>query len=224
MLDGTKLFVSDAHVADWIIVVAKTNEGISLFLVEGKATGLAITQLDTIAKDKQCEVVFEKVKVGKEALIGEPGKGWSEVDRVLQRAAVAKCCEMVGGAQKVLEMTVDYAKERVQFSQPIGSFQAVQHHCSNMFIAVEGSKWLAYRTAWLVSNGFSHLKECYMAKAWISDAYQRVVRLGLQVHGGMGLMKDYELQFYFREAKGTEVALGDADFYREKVACQLLDS
>ena len=227
ILDGTKLFIENANMADYLICAARTSDsiegGISLFLVDAKDPNIKYTLLKTIAKDKQYEVVFDKVKVPKQNVIGEIGNGWSVLEKVLAKAAIAKSIEMVGGMQQSLEMTTEYAKQRVQFERPIGSFQAVQHHCANMLIATEGSRWLAYKTAWLASEGFPYLKEAYMTKAWVSDAYQQVARLGVQVHGGLGIMKEHEMQLYFRRAKSAEVILGDPDFYREKVAVELFD-
>lgn len=227
VLSGTKLFVPDAGVADWLIVVARTGEGkkpeegITLFLVDARSPGVKTTVLNTIASDKQCEVVFEGVGAPAESVIGNVGQGWEIVERVLRRSAVGKCLEMVGGAQQVLEMTVQYAKDRVQFDKPIGSFQAVQHHCANMVIDVDGSRLIAYQAASMMSQGLPCNNEVAMAKAWVSDAYRRVVTLGHQVHGGIGFTKDHDLQLYFRRAKAAELAYGDGDFQREVVATEM---
>lgn len=222
VIDGTKLFVTDAHVADYMIVVARTapgkSRGISLFLVDAKSSGIRYTLLKTISSDRQCEVVFNKVAVSKKNLLGKLNQGWSLVERVLLLAAAGKCAEMIGGAQQVLEMTVDYAKQRVQFGRPIGAFQAVQHHCANMAIDVEGSRFITYQVAWMLSQNMPCDKEISMAKAWVSDAYRRVVALGHQVHGGIGFTKDHDMQLYFRRAKAGEVLFGDGDYHREKVA------
>ena len=222
VIDGIKLFVTDAHVADYMIVVARTApdkvKGISLFLVDAKSPGINYTMLKTIASDKQCEVVFHKVSVPKKNLLGKLNEGWPIVERLMQLAAAGKCAEMVGGAQQVLEMTVEYAKQRVQFGKPIGAFQAVQHHCANMATDVEGSRFITYEAAWMLSQNIPCAKEVAMAKAWVSDAYRRVVSLGHQVHGGIGFTKDHDMQLYFRRAKAAEVLFGDSDYHREKVA------
>lgn len=227
ILDGTKLFVPDAHVADDIIVVARTGRsakpenGVSLFLVSGKAPGITHTVLKTIASDKQCEVVFDGVAVPARSLVGALNKGWPVVEKTLQRAAVAKCAEMVGGAQRVLEMTVEYAKQRVQFGRPIGSFQAIQHYCANMVTDVDGARFVTYEAAWRLQEGLPCAKEVSMAKAWTSEAYRRVTALGHQIHGGIGFTKEHDMQLYFRRAKAAELAYGDADFHRERVAQQM---
>jgi len=222
ILNGTKLFVADAHVANHLIVAAKAARGgITLFIVDAKSPGISYTLLKTIASDKQCEVVFDKVKVPKKNILGGQGKGWLVIEKVLQRAAVAKCAEMLGGAQQVLEMTVDYAKQRVQFGKPIGSFQAIQHHCANMAIDVDGCRFITYQAAWMLSEGIPATKEVAMAKAWTSEAYRRVTALGHQVHGGIGFIKDHDMQLYYRRAKAAEVTYGDADFHREVVAREI---
>ena len=166
--------------------------------------------------------MFNKVKVGKADVLGELNKGWVEVERVIDRAAVAKCCEMVGGTQQVLEMTVDYAKERKQFGRPIGSFQAIQHHCANMMIDVDSCRFITYQAAWMLSEGLPCRKEIAMAKAWTSDAYRRVAALGHQVHGGIGFTMDHDMQLYYRRAKASELAFGDADYHRELLAQELV--
>ena len=225
ILEGTKLFVTDAHVADYMIVAARTaadkTKGITLFLVDAKSPGLKVSMLKTIASDKQGEVVFDKVSVPKKNILGKLNEGWPLIERLMQLAAAGKCAEMVGGAQQVLEMTVEYAKQRVQFGKPIGSFQAVQHHCANMATDVEGSRFITYQVAWMLSENMACTKEIAMAKAWVSDAYRRVVSLGHQVHGGIGFTKDHDMQLYFRRGKAAEAIFGDADLQREMVACQL---
>jgi len=224
IIKGTKLFVPDAHVADYIICVTRTrdtadkSQGISLFIVDAGSTGIRHRLLRTIASDRQCEVVFDKVAVPRENLLGELNQGWKLVEKTLQRAAAAKCAEMIGGAEQVLEMTVAYAKERVQFGRPIGSFQAVQHHCANMASDLEASRFITYRACWMVSQNLPCDKEVSMAKAWVSDAYRRIVSLGHQIHGGVGFTKDHDMQLYYRRAKGGELLFGDADYHREKVA------
>jgi alkylation response protein AidB-like acyl-CoA dehydrogenase len=223
-ISGTKLFVPDAHVADRIICVARTGRGsqpqqeITLFLVNRESQGVTCELLSSLAKDKQCQVVFDRVAVPVKDMLGKAGQGWGEVSRALQRAATAKSIEMVGGAQQVLEMTVDYAKERVQFDRPIGSFQAVQHHCANMAIYVDSARYLAYQAAWKLSEGLPCDMEVAAAKAWASDAYRRVCSLGHQVHGAIGFTLDHDMQLYSRRAKAAEVVFGDADFHREAIA------
>ncbi|MFA4837314.1 MAG: acyl-CoA dehydrogenase family protein [Dehalococcoidia bacterium] len=223
VIEGTKLFVLDAHVADHIICVARTqdnadkSQGISLFIVDANSPGVNCRLLKSIASDRECEVVFDKVVVPKENLLGDLNHGWRVVERTLTLAAAFKCAEMLGGSQQVLEMTVAYAKERKQFSRPIGSFQAVQHHCANMAADVVSSHFITYQACWMLSQGMSCDKQVYMAKAWVSDAYQRVTALGQQLHGAIGFTRDHDMQLYFRRAKAGEVFFGNSEFHREKV-------
>ena len=227
VINGTKLFVPDANVADYIICVARTKdgaspeEGLTLFLVDAKSPGISTTLLKTIAGDKQCEVTFEDVRVPKGNVIGELDKGWPVVEKVLEKATVGLCAQMVGGAQKTLDMSVEYAKELVQFGRPIGSFQAIQHYCANMVTDVDGSKYITYEAAWKVSEGLPATMEVSMAKAWVSEAYRRVTLLGHQIHGAIGFCEDHDMPLYFKRAKGSEPTFGDADFHREMVAKQL---
>jgi alkylation response protein AidB-like acyl-CoA dehydrogenase len=223
-ITGTKLFVPDAHIADYIICVIrsddqKSNEdGISMFIIDAKTPGIRCVPLKTMAGDKLFEVVFDQVSVPKENLLGELNRAWGNVEKIIERAAVARCCEMVGGARKVLEMTVDYAKERVQFGRPIGSFQAIQHHCANIAIDVEGSRLITYQAAWMLSEDLPCAKQVAMAKAWTSEACRRLVLLAHQVHGAIGFTLDHDLQLYTRRIKEAEVTFGDAHFHKEKVA------
>lgn len=245
LLHGTKLFVPDAHVADVLLVVARTSfpsqstgvgatgrsplqdggsdpaQGITLFLVPSGQPGLNITPLKTIASDRQCEVVLENVNVPASSVLGQVSGGWPVVQRVLQRAITGKCMEMLGGAAAVLDMTIEYTKQRTQFGRPIGSFQAVQHHCANMATDVEGCRYIAYQAAWRVSEGLPADKEVSMAKAWVSGAYQRVCATAHQCHGAIGFTKEHNLQLYTRRAKAQELAYGDAAFHKERVIQEL---
>ncbi len=227
VLNGTKLFVPDAHVADYLIVITRTGQpagadsGITLFLVDAKSPGIKVTLLPTIADDKQCEVQFQNVRVSAQSILGEPDQGWPAVQQVLQKAAIAKCAEMVGGAQQVLDMTISYAKERVQFGKPIGSFQAIQHTCANMAMDMDGCRFITYQAAWMIGRGLPCAREAAVAKTWVSEAYRRIVASGIQVHGAIGFTKDHDMQLYFRRAKAGEVLFGDANFHREKIAQEL---
>ena len=226
-LNGTKLFVPDAHVADSIIVVARTSsesdpsQGISLFLVPRDSAGLTVTPLNTIASDRQCEVSLNNVTVASSSLLGEVGQGWPLVHRTLQRAVAGKCVEMTGGAEAVVDMTVEYAKQRTQFGRPIGTFQAVQHHCANMATDVEGCRQIAYQAAWAVSEQSSPEQAVSMAKAWVSGAYQRVCSTAHQCHGAIGFTKEHNLQLYTRRAKVQELSYGDVYYHRELALQQI---
>ncbi|MBI4516564.1 MAG: acyl-CoA/acyl-ACP dehydrogenase [Deltaproteobacteria bacterium] len=228
-LNGTKLFVHDAHNADLLVVPARTagkgEKGITLFLVDAKAPGVSISVLKTMDQTRKlCEVTFNNAGVGKDAVLGRVGAGWPLLDRISDRAKVALCAEMCGGAQRVLELSVDYAKVREQFGKPIGSFQAIQHKCANMMVQVESSKSATYYAAWAVANDVpeAHLAAC-MAKAYCSDAYRLVSGEGIQIHGGIGFTWEHDMHLYFKRAKGSEVTYGDATWNRELVAQVVLD-
>ncbi|HSP98172.1 MAG TPA: acyl-CoA dehydrogenase family protein [Candidatus Dormibacteraeota bacterium] len=229
-VSGTKLFVHDAHNADLLIVPVRTGgsgtDGITMLVVERKAKGVAVRVLKTMDQTRKlCEVTFDNVAVGKDAVLGEVGKGWGLLDRLVDRAKVALCAEMCGGAQKVLEMSVEYAKVREQFGKPIGSFQAIQHKCANMMVQVESAKSATYYAAWAVANDVAeaHLAAC-MAKAYTSDAYRFVSAEGIQIHGGIGFTWEHDMHLYFKRAKGSEVTFGDATHNRELVAQVVLDA
>jgi len=224
IINGTKLFIPDASVADYFLCIARTDEksrgeqGLTIFIVNAKSPGISTTVLNTIARDKQCEVIFKQVRVPKENILGKLNQGWREIQKTIERAAIAKCCEMVGGMQAVLDMTVAYVKERVQFDVPIGVFQAIQHHCVYILVDVEGSRAAAYDAAWRVSTGRPYSNEAAITKAWVSDAYQRVVSLGTQAHGGVAIIEDHDMPLYYRRAKASELAFGDARFHKKTVA------
>jgi alkylation response protein AidB-like acyl-CoA dehydrogenase len=224
-LSGTKLFVPDAHTADLLIVAgrapgSKGAEGVSLFLVDASASGVATTLLKTMDQTRKlCEVVLKDVGVPAERVLGEPGHGWKLLDRIVDRGKVGLCAEMCGGAERVLEMSVEYAKVREQFGRPIGSFQAIQHKCANMLVEVESSKSATYYAAWAVANDVADAPlAAAMAKAYCSDAYRHTAGEGIQIHGGIGFTWEHDMHIYFKRAKSSEVTFGDATWNREIVA------
>jgi alkylation response protein AidB-like acyl-CoA dehydrogenase len=230
VVTGTKLFVHDAHNADVLVVPVRTagagTDGITMVLVDAHAKGVSIRVLKTMDQTRKlCEVAFDGVMVGRDAVLGGVGAGWPLLDRVIDRGKVALCAEMCGGAQRVLDMSVEYAKVREQFGKPIGSFQAIQHKCANMMVQVESAKSATYYAAWAVANDVAeaHLAAC-MAKAYCSDAYRFVAAEGIQIHGGIGFTWEHDMHLYFKRAKGSEVTFGDATWNRELVAQVVLDA
>ncbi len=220
-LNGVKLYVPNANVSDHIIVAARTGQGeadISLFIVPSNADGLTVTALRTISSDKQSELVLDNVHVPGSALLGEVNGGWDAIEKTLAWGAVGKCAEMLGGAQQALDMTVAYAKQRIQFGRSIGSFQAIQHHVADMAADVEGCRYITYQAAWALAEGLPAEREVAMAKAWVSDACHRVCMTAHQCHGAIGFTKEHDLQLYSRRAKAGELMFGDAEFHMEKVA------
>jgi alkylation response protein AidB-like acyl-CoA dehydrogenase len=220
-ISGTRLFVPDFHIAKSFVCIARTQEGNSLFLIDARSTGINYIPLSTLSGDKQFEVTLDKVLVPAKNLVGRPGQAWEIIKRVLQKAVTAKCAEMSGMAQEVLEMSVSYAKERKQFGRPIGSFQAIQHHCANMAIDVDTSRYLTYMAAFMIDKELPCSKQVSIAKAWASEACRRVMALGHQIHGGIAATIDHDMQLYSRRAKAAELALGDSNFHRELVAQEI---
>ena len=226
VLSGTKLFVADAHLSDAVVVAVRTRDGstmedgVSLFLVPKDAAGFAVTLLPTIDETRKlCEVRLDNVAVPAAALLGEKHGGWPPLSRVLDRATVALCAEMCGGAQQVLDMTTAYAKIRLTFGKPIGSYQGVKHRAADMLVDVENAKSLTYYAAWAIDEGLAEAPLAVsMAKAYTSDAYRKVAGAGIQLHGGIGFTWEHDLQLYFKRAKASEVAFGDATWHRERVA------
>ena len=220
-LNGTKLFVPDAHVADVIIVAARTAQGgdpeagITLFLVPARMEGLEISPIRTIGSERQFEVTLNNVRLPASAVLGEVDDGWPIAERAIQRAVVGHCITMLGGATAVLDMTVEYVKQRTQFGRPVGSFQAVQHHCAEMATDVEGCRGVAYQAAWMLAEGIPAQREISIAKAWISQAYRRICATAHQCHGAIGFTKEHDLQLYTRRAKVQELSYGDTNYHKE---------
>jgi len=226
-LSGEKFFVPDAHVADAIIVAARTGrgkgeEGITLLCVPANEKGITVTQLKTVDMTRRmCHVKFDNVAASE--VIGAEGKGWSTLRRVLDIATAALSAEMVGTAQKALDISVDYAKTRVQFGKPIGSFQAVKHKCVDMMVAVENARSLTYYACWTVDERVAEAATAVpMAKAYASDMAKNVTSEAIQVHGGIGFTWEHDMHLYHRRALAGEANLGNAPIHREVVAKSLL--
>ena len=225
-LSGTKLFVPDAHLADILVVVARTREGtrpeegLSLFLVSRDARGVEVKLLPTMDQTRKlCEVTFADVTVGADSLLGSKGGAWAPLSRVLDRATVALCAEMCGGAQRVLDMTTEYAKIRIAFGKPIGSYQGVKHKAADMLVEIENAKSLTYYAAWAVDENVPEAPlAASMAKAYVSDAFRKAAGTGIQLHGGIGFTWEHDLHLYFKRAKSSEFTFGDGTWHRERVA------
>ncbi len=220
VIDGTKMFVIDGHVADVLLVAARTDAGVSLFRVPAEAEGVTRTALATMDQTrKQARVEFSNTPA---TLVGTDGGGWAVLDRVLDLAAVALAAEQVGGAQRVLEMAVAYAKERVQFGRPIGSFQAIKHKCADMLLEVESAKSAAYYAGWCAAELNDELPQlACMAKAYCSEAYFHATAENIQIHGGIGFTWEHPAHLYFKRAKSSELLFGDPTYHRELLAQRL---
>lgn len=229
-LNGEKLFVADAHAADLFIVAAHTEtenrvpaeESITVFLVESSGgDDIELTALKSVADDRLSAVRFKNVSVLPDGVLGEENGGWRVMRDMFAFGATAKCAEMLGGARRVLDMTVEYVKGRVQFGRPIGTFQALQHRCAEMAIEVQAARQLTYQAAWRLSEDLPAEREIALAKSWLSEIFPRVCAEAHQAHGAIGFTREHDLQIYTRRAAASRIAFGDARHFRETIAQSL---
>ena len=216
-ISGEKMFVLDGHVADLIIVAARDGAGVSLYCVDKGAAGMEATPLSTMDQTrKQAKISFTNTPG---TILGQPGQGWEILTKMLDKAAIALAAEQVGGAQRVLDMSVEYAKVRVQFGRPIGSFQAIKHKCADMLLEVESAKSAAYYAMWAASEDNDEVPVvASLAKAYCSDAYFHAAAENIQIHGGIGFTWEHDAHLYFKRAKTSELLLGDPTYHRELLA------
>ncbi len=216
-LDGHKMFVLDGHVANLLVVAARTPAGLSLFAVDENAPGLTRTPLATMDQTrKQARLELSGTPA---RLIGADGGASAGLSKTLDLAAVALAAEQVGGAQQCLDMSVEYAKQRVQFGRPIGSFQAIKHKCADMLLEVESAKSAAYYAGWAAAEASDELPVvASLAKAYCSDAYFHAAAENIQIHGGIGFTWEHDAHLYFKRAKSSELLLGDPTYHRELLA------
>jgi alkylation response protein AidB-like acyl-CoA dehydrogenase len=222
-LRGTRLFVPYAQVADEIVVCAKLMKGSrvtgpTLFKTKGKGSGIKLTPLNTITGEKEFAVTYTDFPALHKDVIGLPGKGAAYVEKIMPKLISLKCGEMVGGLQRVVDMTVDYVKQRVQFGKPLGALQVIQHYCADMTTLLDTSRMIAYQAASFISAGLPCAKEVAMAKAWCSDAYKKSTQIAHQLHGGIGFTEEHDLHLYYKHAKVSELDFGDSWVHRQKVA------
>ena len=214
-LTGEKLFVSDAAVADFILVVARNG----VFIVDAKAPGLKISPMSAMDLTRKLYVVEFNDTPAEE--LGSV----ANLPRAFDVASAALAAELVGGMQRTLDITVEYAKTRKQFGKPIGMFQAVQHQCADMYLETESSRSAVYYAGWaLEENAPDAPVAVSIAKMYASDAGRTVGNRGIQIHGGMGFTWENDLHLYYRRAKASENAFGDATFHRERIASLIIDT
>jgi alkylation response protein AidB-like acyl-CoA dehydrogenase len=227
-LRGSKLFVPDADIADPLVVVARTGgkaeKGLGLFLVPRETEGVKVTPQRSMDRLRNLhQVELDGIRLPEDSLLGGDVDAWPKIQRVLDRARVMICAEMVGGAEKCLEDSVQYAKERIQFGKPIGVNQAIKHKCADMLFRVESAKSITYYAAWAAREDNEEAAvTASMAKSYVSEAYRHVSAENIQIHGGVGFTWEYDCHLYFKRAKSDESWLGDATHHRERVA-QLID-
>jgi alkylation response protein AidB-like acyl-CoA dehydrogenase len=223
VLSGTKRFVPWAHVADQILVVARTSEGnggdgTTVFIIDSSSSGLRLEpNVEMDHTNKTSTLHLTDIRVPADAVVGKVDKGWEIVGPVLQRAAIGAAAEMLGAARRCMEMSVEYAKMRQQFGQPIGMFQAIKHACAEMLLEVENAHAATYYAAWAHdANSPDAALAASAAKAYVSEASRKVCGSSIQVHGGIGFTWEYDLHLYVKRAKHLEPLYGDADFHREQ--------
>ena len=216
-LSGEKLFVLDGHAAGLVLVAARTGAGVSVFAVEAGTAGFTATSLSTMDQTrKQARLTFAETPA---RLVGSDGQGWAAILKMLDLAVVALAAEQVGGAQKVLDMAVAYAKVRVQFGRPIGSFQAIKHKCADMLLEVEAAKSAAYYAGWAAAEDNDELPVvASLAKSYCSEAYFHATAENIQIHGGIGFTWEHPAHLYFKRAKSSELLFGDPTYHRELLA------
>ncbi len=216
-LTGHKMFVLDGQNADLVLVAARTAAGVSVFAVDGGAAGLTRTPLATMDQTRKQARLDLSSTPGR--LIGEDGGGGPMLSKMLDLAAVALAAEQVGGAQRCLDMSVEYAKNRIQFGRPIGSFQAIKHKCADMLLEVESAKSAAYYAGWAAAEDSDELPVvASLAKSYCSEAYFHAAAENIQIHGGIGFTWEHDAHLYFKRAKSSELLLGDPVYHRELLA------
>jgi alkylation response protein AidB-like acyl-CoA dehydrogenase len=225
LLDGRARHVIDGHAAELILVAARAPgsggaSGVGLFALEGSTAGLE--RRPQVAMDqtrRQAELGLRGVRVSAAARLAGEGEAWPALARALDLARVAMCAEQVGGAQRCLDLSVAYAKQRQQFGRPIGSFQAIKHKCANMLLLVESARSAAYYAGWAAAAGEPELSElAALAKAYGSEAYFRCAAEAIQIHGGVGFTWEYDPHLYFKRARASEGLLGTPSYHREQLA------
>jgi alkylation response protein AidB-like acyl-CoA dehydrogenase len=225
IVSGVRRFVLDGATAELLLIpVSLEDAGMALAALPHDTPGLGVKPMEFVdATRRVAALELADVALGADAVLCAAGSDL--LDRLLDRARVALCAEMCGGAGRVLELCVDFARTREQFGRPIGSFQAIQHKCADMLVAVEAARSAAYAAAWALDAGDddAHLMAC-MAKAYCSDAYRKVTDEGIQIHGGLGFTWEQDLHLYFKRARASEAAYGDATWNREEIARILVDS
>ena len=224
ILNGTKMFVLEANIADTLIAAARVEgKGVTLFLVDAKDPGLTITKMPTIGKDNNCEVIYKDVKVPKDDVIGPIGGGYEILERMNVKASISKAAEMIGGCKACIDITAAYAREREQYGKPIGGYQAIQHYMANMLLAHDSANMFLYKAATIVDEGGDASNAASIIKAAANENYKYVSERAVQIHGGIGTTREGDIGLFYRKAKAFEFLAGDSGFHYEKIAGDLLD-
>jgi alkylation response protein AidB-like acyl-CoA dehydrogenase len=227
VLDGTKRHVVFARAANRLLVLARTGDArdaIDLLLVDPTAPGVRLTQDFTLAADTQYKVEFSGCEVPASSRIGAEGSGWRTWNSVMHDGIILCGAQAMGGADRALELTVEYAKERKQFDKPLGAFQALAHYMADAATAIAGGKVVVYEAAWARSQGRSIARLAPMAKLFACQTYRDVTATCQQIWGGVGFTVEYDIQMYFRRAKQLQLSWWDQRYLEELVAADVLDA
>ena len=224
VLSGVKQHVSFASSADRLVVLARTDAGVDLFLVDPQAAGVSARQLLSHASDAQYRVTFDGVRVSAGDRIGAPGSGWDTFEKVMHDGIILLAAQAVGGADKALEITAEYCKVRTQFDKPLGAFQALAHYMADASTRIDGGRVLVHEAAWNRAHGNSVRRLAPMAKLFCCETYADVTRMCEQLWGGVGFTLEYDVQLYFRRSKQLQLSWWDGAYLEELVAADVLDS
>jgi alkylation response protein AidB-like acyl-CoA dehydrogenase len=224
VLSGEKIFVPYAGIADCMLVVARIRKdrmlekGLTLFIVDRNKPGIDVEPIPTITGEMQCRVTFKGVRLTRADILGMPGDAGHGLGSILDKASLLKCAEVSGACQSVLEITSTYARDRLQFGKPIGTFQVIQHRLVDMLTDVEGLQYLVGQAAWLMSTSADYSDRLAMAKVKANDVYQRVALNGVKIHGAIGFSMEHDIGLYYRRVMASKFFPRDTDYYLEKVA------
>jgi len=224
VLNGDKLFVEFAGSADLLLVVARTaGDGVSLFLVDAHGPGVTMTPLRTMARDKQCRVALRDCAVPAANVVGPVGGAWPLLERVVHRGVITLCAYMVGASEQIHQMATEFAKQRVQFGRPIGSFQAIQHYLAQTITEIVGADTMTFYAAWTLDEGLPARQLVAKAKVLAGDTFKQASANGAQIHGGIGFNEDVATTLYLRRGKQLQLSMGDSGYWEDVLAEELLD-
>ena len=228
VLTGTKMFVEFATAADRVLVVARTageppaTEGLAMFLVDPNDVNVRLNQVNTMARDRQFQMTLDGVQVAASEVIGTPGEAWNVLEGVIERGIVALCGYMVGAAEKIHELATAYAKVRVQFNRPIGSFQAIQHYLAQSITEILAADTTTYYAAWTLDERLPSREIVAKAKAFAGDTFRKASDLGAQIHGGIGYDESMDTSLFLRRGKQLQLSMGGTGFWEDIIAEELL--
>ena len=222
-LSGRKRSVPYASSADRLIVLARTDAGVDLFLVDPQSTGIEMKQLLAQGREPQYQIDFDNVSVSAADRIGAAGSGWATWNGVMLEGIILLAAQAIGGADRCLMETVEYANERVQFDKPLGAFQALAHYMADASTSIDGGRVLVHEAAWNASEGRSVARFGPMAKLFCCETFRETTRISAQIWGGVAFTIEYDQQMFFRRAKALQLTWWDTPYLEELIAADVLD-